>query len=181
MIGMGLFRNDGPQPWHPANDDLKKEVVECIKMTKEKGQDISRLALRYSIDKIDADIVLCGTARVNELESNIKNAITPLTDEEQKTQDEILEKLKNLQGHWEGRELEAYRNRLADIPGTVIMLVLIILMLIYIFKRRFTIFSRLELYLSLGINLLGISRILSFDYIRYWNSWLQQVHQIIKS
>ena len=22
-LAMGLFRQDGPQPWHPANDDLK--------------------------------------------------------------------------------------------------------------------------------------------------------------
>jgi aryl-alcohol dehydrogenase-like predicted oxidoreductase len=44
--------------------------------------DISRLALRFSLDSVDADVVLCGTARVNELEENIKNASTPLTDAE---------------------------------------------------------------------------------------------------
>jgi len=115
---MGLFREDGPQTWHPANDDLKERIRECTKLCQERSHDISRIALRYAMDKIDADIVLCGTARVNELESNIKNANNPLTDEEQQTQNDILEKLKGLQGHWEGRELEAFKNRLADIQGT---------------------------------------------------------------
>ena len=37
---MGLFRNDGPQPWHPANDDLKKEIVQCISLAKNKGDSV---------------------------------------------------------------------------------------------------------------------------------------------
>ena len=35
---MGLFRNDGPQPWHPANDDLKEKVKECIAMCNQRGK-----------------------------------------------------------------------------------------------------------------------------------------------
>lgn len=30
-------------------------------------------------------------------------------------QDQIVARLAKLQGHWEGRELVAYRNRLADV------------------------------------------------------------------
>ena len=76
------------------------------------GIDISRLALRYSFDEVSADVVLCGTARVNELEENIKNAQTPLTNEEKEAQAKILEKLKDVQGHWEGKEIKAYWNRI---------------------------------------------------------------------
>ena len=36
-LAMGLFRNDGPQPWHPANQDLKDKVNECIDDCKKSG------------------------------------------------------------------------------------------------------------------------------------------------
>jgi len=111
-LAMGLFRNNGPQPWHPANQDLKDKVNECVAECQSKGIDISRLALRYSFDEVSADVVLCGTARVNELEENIKNAQTPLTNEEKEAQAKILEKLKDVQGHWEGKEIKAYWNRI---------------------------------------------------------------------
>ena len=35
---MGLFRNDGPQPWHPANNDLKEKIKECIEMCNQRGE-----------------------------------------------------------------------------------------------------------------------------------------------
>ena len=59
------------------------------------GHNISRIALRYAMDKIAADIVLCGTARVKELEENILNAKTPLNEEETKTMNDILDMLKD--------------------------------------------------------------------------------------
>lgn len=114
-LAMGLFRNDGPQPWHPANNDLKEKIKECIQMCNQRGHNISRIALRYAMENIAADIVLCGTARVKELEENILNAKTPLNEDEIKTMNDILDMLKGLSGHWEGRELEAYNNRLKDI------------------------------------------------------------------
>ena len=67
------------------------------------------------MDSIQADIVLCGTAKTVELDENIKNTLTPLTSEEQAVQDEILSRLAKLQGHWEGRELIAYNNRINDV------------------------------------------------------------------
>jgi len=114
-LGMGLFRRGGPQPWHPANDDLKEEIKKCISLCEEKNIDISRLALRYALDSIHADIVLCGTAKTVELDENIKNTLNSLTAEEQAVQDEILSRLAKLQGHWEGRELIAYNNRINDV------------------------------------------------------------------
>jgi len=114
-LAMGLFRRGGPQPWHPANDDLKEEIKKCIDLCNEQNIDISRLALRYALDSIDADIVLCGTAKTVELAENIANTLTPLSDAERQMQEQILARLAKLQGHWEGRELVAYRNRLADV------------------------------------------------------------------
>ena len=66
-LAMGLFRNDGAQAWHPANNELKEEVNKCVELCRQRGQDISRLALRYSLDHVPADLVLCGTARVKVL------------------------------------------------------------------------------------------------------------------
>ena len=46
------------------------------------------------MENIAADIVLCGTARVKELEENILNAKTPLNEDEIKTMNDILDMLK---------------------------------------------------------------------------------------
>ena len=73
------------------------------------------MALRYAFDEVDADVVLCGTARISELEENIKNAKMPLSDREKKEQAKILEKLQDVQGHWEGKEITAYWNRINGI------------------------------------------------------------------
>ena len=47
------------------------------------------------MENIAADIVLCGTARVKELEENILNAKTPLNEDEIKTMNDILDMLKD--------------------------------------------------------------------------------------
>ncbi|CBY42838.1 unnamed protein product [Oikopleura dioica] len=114
-IAMGLFRKNGPQPWHPAQNELKEEIKDCIELCNAENIDISRLALRYSLDEIDGDIVLCGTARPAELDENIKNATTPLTPSEKFMSEKIITRLSQFSGHWEGIELEAYRNRINDV------------------------------------------------------------------
>ena len=47
-LAMGLFRNNGPQPWHPANQDLKDKVNECVAECQSKGNVNSEVALNYS-------------------------------------------------------------------------------------------------------------------------------------
>ena len=37
-LAMGLFRRDGAQPWHPANQDLKDEIKSCTKDCDAKGK-----------------------------------------------------------------------------------------------------------------------------------------------
>ena len=73
---------------------------------------ISRLALRFSMDEVDADVVLCGTARMKELEENIAVALSPLSESELALQKQILAELEPIKGDWEGNELTAYWNRI---------------------------------------------------------------------
>jgi aryl-alcohol dehydrogenase-like predicted oxidoreductase len=67
---------------HTEDICVQEEIKACIELCNEENIDISRLALRYALDEIDGDIVLCGTARPIELDENIKNATTPLTPSE---------------------------------------------------------------------------------------------------
>lgn len=53
------------------------------------------------------------------MEENISNAKKPLTDDEKDTQNEIVERLSKLQGHWEGNELTAYQNRINGIEDNL--------------------------------------------------------------
>ena len=49
------------------------------------------------------------------MQENIRNSNEKLTEKEKEIQEKILARLAGLQGHWEGRELVAYKNRLADV------------------------------------------------------------------
>ena len=51
---MGLFRNDGPQPWHPANNDLKEKIKECIQMCNQRGE-FCRITMKFVGDKFGLD------------------------------------------------------------------------------------------------------------------------------
>ena len=115
---------------HTEDICVQEEIKACIELCNEENIDISRLALRYALDEIDGDIVLCGTARPIELDENIKNATTPLTPSEkvarnllvflqnllfQLMSEKIVARLSKFSGHWEGIELEAFRNRINDV------------------------------------------------------------------
>ena len=73
-----------------APNCFQEEIKACIELCRAENIDISRLALRYSLDEIDGDIVLCGTARPNELDENIKNATTPLTASEKVNKPQLV-------------------------------------------------------------------------------------------
>ncbi|PWA03054.1 hypothetical protein BB558_000787 [Smittium angustum] len=45
-LSMGLLRSEGPQDWHPASQELKDAVTECIKRCSERNVNLSDLALQ---------------------------------------------------------------------------------------------------------------------------------------
>lgn len=113
-ISMGLLTTRGPPSWHPAHQDIKVTTAKAAAYCKEKGVDISRLALDYSLNLPGAHTTLFSTASIENLKKNLEGVTKPLTDLEKETSKEVMEKfmlpLKNK--NWEGVEVAAYRKQL---------------------------------------------------------------------
>ena len=60
--------------------------------SQEQGVDISRLAINFTANFEDIHTCMISTASMKNLETNLKAANDPLTDEETKTRDYIREK-----------------------------------------------------------------------------------------
>ncbi|XP_064648185.1 uncharacterized protein LOC135500574 isoform X2 [Lineus longissimus] len=113
-ISMGLLTSRGPPSWHPATPEIKEAAARAAKHCQEVGVDISSLALKYCVSNPDVHTTLFSSASLKNVESNIKTSWNPMTDLEKSTLDEIMERFFNplTTKHWEGRELETYRNAL---------------------------------------------------------------------
>ena len=48
-VAMGLLTDSGPQPWHPAPENIKQVCSKAVKYCKEQGVDIAKLAFDFSL------------------------------------------------------------------------------------------------------------------------------------
>lgn len=94
-LAMGLLTENGPPEWHPASAELKVACQSAAAFCKEKGKNISKLALQYSLLNKDISSVLVGMNSVKQVEINVA-AATELatTGKDEKTLCEIENILK---------------------------------------------------------------------------------------
>ncbi|KAG0490748.1 hypothetical protein HPP92_007611 [Vanilla planifolia] len=74
-LAMGLLTEDGPPDWHPASPELKSACRAAALYCKEEGQNISKLALQYSLMNKDISTVLVGMNSVVQVEDNVSAAL----------------------------------------------------------------------------------------------------------
>lgn len=119
-ISMGLLSHRGPPAWHPAKDNIKTACKEAAQYCQERGVDISRLGLRFTLDHEDYPTTLVSTASLANLKRNLECVHQPLTDHEKTVLNDVMEKyMRPLDNdHWEGEELREYRRNLAEIQKT---------------------------------------------------------------
>lgn len=107
---MGLLTHAGPPAWHPASDKVKDACARARKVCEERGVDITRLAIRASVDNRCLPTTLVSAAKLDYIKANLENAGKPLTLLEV----EVLELLKTDvfaplgAAHWEGVEVGRY-------------------------------------------------------------------------
>ncbi|CAH2985496.1 unnamed protein product [Chilo suppressalis] len=65
--GMGLLSNKGPQPWHPASDDIKAICRRASEYCKERNVELARIATWYTLNQPDIDTNVCGFYNVEQL------------------------------------------------------------------------------------------------------------------
>ncbi|XP_071102601.1 uncharacterized protein [Haliotis cracherodii] len=110
-ISMGLLSDRGAPSWHPASQEIKDTCAAAAAYCKERGVDISRLAMDFTLSQPEYHSTLVSTASLKNLQKNIDSVYTPLTELEKKTQKEVMEKfMKPLNNkNWEGVEVAEYR------------------------------------------------------------------------
>ncbi|KAJ4843103.1 hypothetical protein Tsubulata_002880 [Turnera subulata] len=70
-LAMGLLTENGPPEWHPASPELKASAATY---SKEKGKNISKLAMQYSLTSKDISSVLVGMNSVQQVVQNVAAA-----------------------------------------------------------------------------------------------------------
>ncbi|KAK4476950.1 hypothetical protein RD792_016119 [Penstemon davidsonii] len=98
-LAMGLLTENGPPEWHPASPELKAACQDAAAYCKEKGKNISKLAMQYSLLNKDISTVLVGMNSVKQVDENVAAAVELATvgmDEKTLSQIEgILKPVKN--------------------------------------------------------------------------------------
>ena len=66
-LAMGLLTPQGPMPWHPADEDVKRQCAEAAVFCVSKGVDIAQLAIAFSLGEPRIHTVLCGMKNESEV------------------------------------------------------------------------------------------------------------------
>ncbi|XP_026759015.1 uncharacterized protein LOC113518337 [Galleria mellonella] len=116
--GMGLLSNKGPQPWHPASDDIKAICKKASEYCKAQNVELARIATWYTLNQPDIDTNICGFFNVEQLVDSIEVLDNGLTDLEKKVLAELQVRFfDKVKFHWDGVELPVYKAKLKEILG----------------------------------------------------------------
>lgn len=104
-ISMGLLTSRGPPGWHPANHapHVIEACAQANAFCQEKGVDISKIAMHYSLAHKGIPTTLVTSANPKRMASNVAAAWQELTELEQQVLHEVLEKF----FPWRGEEAKA--------------------------------------------------------------------------
>jgi L-galactose dehydrogenase len=80
-LGMGLLTNQGPQPWHPGPAEVKTACRKAAELCQARGADISFLGMQFCLADPFVPSTITGAATLNELQTNIRAANTPIDPE----------------------------------------------------------------------------------------------------
>jgi L-galactose dehydrogenase len=80
-LSMGLLTNDGPPPWHPADVEIKACARTAAELCRERGGDLSTLALATAVRDHRLATTLVGMKRPGEVDQNLRALQTPVDEE----------------------------------------------------------------------------------------------------
>ena len=70
-LSMGLLTNRGTPDWHPATPIIKETCARAAAFCLEQGEDIAKLALRFSLAQPGIHTTLVGTANPENMQRNL--------------------------------------------------------------------------------------------------------------
>ena len=76
-LAMRLLSDEGPPDWHPAPAELKARCAEAARRCRERGTEISKLALQFSVANADVPTHIVGAATPQRVRQNIREIEEP--------------------------------------------------------------------------------------------------------
>jgi L-galactose dehydrogenase len=71
-LAMGLLTADGPPPWHPADPEIKDAARKAAELCRQRGADLSTLALAWVLREKRLATTLVGMTRRSEVDRNLR-------------------------------------------------------------------------------------------------------------
>ena len=102
-LAMGLLTNQGPPPWHPTDDEIKRTCAAAAKLCRERGSDIATLGMQFCYRESRIPSTITGTAKRSELEANLKVLAEPLDEQLLADVQEVLQPIRDRtwpSGNW---------------------------------------------------------------------------------
>jgi len=109
-VAMGLLSSRGPPVWHPATHTIKSVCLAAAEYCSTAGQDITDLAILWTLALDQVPTTLISTASNINMEKNIKLAKATYTKEQQQATQVLIEKFFKFlsQNNWENMEVTQY-------------------------------------------------------------------------
>lgn len=77
-LSMGLFTNQGPPPWHPAQPEIKEACRRAAQHCQTRGADISQLGMQFCFAEERIPSTITGTAKRDEFQRNLAAMTEPI-------------------------------------------------------------------------------------------------------
>lgn len=108
LTGMGILTTEGPPAWHPADPELKELCMKAAKYAEEKGVQLGKLSVSYSLHQPGSDSYLVGIKNRTQLRQNL--CVRSFPEGYKKVIQDLKETYFNsdVNLHWEGKEIVQY-------------------------------------------------------------------------
>lgn len=94
-LSMGLLSQRGAPEWHPAAADIKEYCRRAARYCADRGEDIAKLALQFSVSHEQIPTTLTGTANPANIRNNVRWIEEPLDEQLLQEVQDILQPIMN--------------------------------------------------------------------------------------
>lgn len=104
-LSLGLLTNQGPPPWHPADEVVKAACRAAAQLCRDRGADVAFLGMQFCFAETRIPSTITGTAKRSELDANLRAMREPIDQELLADVLKVLDPVKDRvwqSGNWKG-------------------------------------------------------------------------------